>query len=226
MHRVELARLAAEEPPEVVEPPAVRPAIERPGRSLLVVRRQVPLAERRGRVPVLLQDPRERRAVLRQIASSRGTRRRTPRSAEPDRVMVAPGEHRRARRRAERGDVEPVVLQPASAIRVKFGVLDRAAERARVPNPASSISTSSTFGAPSGGSGSADRSSNRAASPRASGSPCPKTAAAGSEASCGRSSGRSRALLSVLSSVPQCLASGWFCDRTTAQIRRRTPRRV
>ena len=36
--RVVLAGLAAEEPVEVVEPPAVRPAVKRPGRALLADR--------------------------------------------------------------------------------------------------------------------------------------------------------------------------------------------
>ena len=61
-HRVVLARLAAQEAPEVVEPEPVGPAVERARRTLLMVRRQVPLAERRGAVAVLLQHPRERRA--------------------------------------------------------------------------------------------------------------------------------------------------------------------
>src|SRR5512132_3892570 len=43
--RIPLARSAAEETVEVVEPPAVRPAVERPGRALLPVGREVPLTE-------------------------------------------------------------------------------------------------------------------------------------------------------------------------------------
>src|SRR3954451_24289953 len=59
-HRVVLTGLRRQEPPEVVEAPRVGPVIERTGRALLLLRRQVPLADRRRRVPVLLQDLRER----------------------------------------------------------------------------------------------------------------------------------------------------------------------
>ena len=131
-HRVVLARFAAEEPPEVVEPPAVRPAIERPRWSLLRVRGQVPLAERRGRVAVLLQDPRERRTVLRhQRAVARVSARELADLSESDRVMVPPGEHRRSRWGAEGGDVEPVVLQPAVGHPGQARRLDGSSERAR-----------------------------------------------------------------------------------------------
>ena len=79
-HGIPLARLAAEEAPEVVEPPGVRPPVERAARPLLVVRRQVPLAEDRGRIAVLLQDLRERSAILGQEPCvARGSRSRTPR---------------------------------------------------------------------------------------------------------------------------------------------------
>ena len=111
--RIPLARAAAEEPVEVVEAPAVRPPVERPGRTLLAVGRQVPLPERGRAVPVVPQDPRQRRAVPWQ-------RRRVAREAageladrpEPDGVVVPPGQQRRPGGRAQRGDVEPVVAQP------------------------------------------------------------------------------------------------------------------
>ena len=55
-HRIELAGFAAEKSPEVIEAERVRPAIERPGWSLLVVGCQVPLADRSGVVAVGLKN--------------------------------------------------------------------------------------------------------------------------------------------------------------------------
>ena len=51
-----MAVLATEEAPEVFEAEARRPAIKRPRRSLLAVRRQVPLADRRSAIAVVAQD--------------------------------------------------------------------------------------------------------------------------------------------------------------------------
>src|SRR4029077_16676600 len=45
-HRIELARFAAEKSPEIIEAERIRPAIERPRWSLLIVGCQVPLADR------------------------------------------------------------------------------------------------------------------------------------------------------------------------------------
>ncbi len=106
---------AAEEAVEVVEAPAVRPPVERAGRALLPVGRQVPLAERRRAVAVVPQDPRQRRAVPgqgRRVAGEPAGELAD--RAEADRVAVPPGQQRRPRRRAQRGDVEPVVPQPAA----------------------------------------------------------------------------------------------------------------
>ena len=111
--RVVLTGLAAEEAPEVVEPEPGRPAVERPGEALLVVRRQMPLPERSGQVAVLLEDARERRAVVRDrrvVARERAGELAD--HAEADPVVVAPCQQRRPGRRAERRDVEAVVAQP------------------------------------------------------------------------------------------------------------------
>ena len=121
--RVILARPATEDPVEVVEPPPVRPPVERSGRALLPVRRQMPLAERGRAVPVVPQDPRQRRAVTRQDGRVAGeTTGELADRAEPDGVVVPPGQQRRAGGRAQRRDVHSVVAQPTRAIRVKFGV--------------------------------------------------------------------------------------------------------
>ena len=81
-----------------------------PGRALDVVRRQVPLAEAAGDVAVLGEDPRQpgaalglRRGVAGERAGELGDR------PEADAVLVAPGEQRRARRRADGRHVEAVV---------------------------------------------------------------------------------------------------------------------
>ena len=131
--RVVLARLAAEEAPVVVEPEAGRPAVEGPGRALLVVGRQMPLADGGGHIAVLLQDPRERRAVAGDGGVVAGERaRELGDEAEADSVLVASREHRRPRWRAHRGDVEAVVAQSLVGHAREVRRVDRASERARV----------------------------------------------------------------------------------------------
>ena len=153
--RVPLVVLPADEPVERLEPAAARrPRVERAHRRGLPHRHLVALAELRRRVPVQLQRHRQRRLRVRpQRAVARRRRRRLGDAAHPDRVVVAAGQQRRPGRRAQRRGVEPVVLSarpppagPRSASRHgPPNVLD-------APNPTSSSSTISTFGAPSGGS--------------------------------------------------------------------------
>ena len=111
--RVVLAGRPGQEAPPVVEAPRHGPVVERTGRALDVVGRQVPLAEATRHVAVVAQDPRQRRAALR---PGGGVARERPGvlrdRAEPDAVMVAPGQQRGARRRAHRRHVEPVVREP------------------------------------------------------------------------------------------------------------------
>ena len=132
-HRVVLPRLAAEEAPEVVEPEAGRPAVERPRESLLVVRGEVPLPEPSRQVAVLLQDAREGRAVPRNGRVVPWERAgELAHHAEADAVVVPPRQQRRPGRRAQRRDVEAVVAQAVlREPRVVRG-LDRTAEGARV----------------------------------------------------------------------------------------------
>jgi len=94
-----LACSAAQEAPEVIEAPGLRPVVERPGSTLDVVGREVPLAEATGHVAVLLQDTRQRgatpgsrRAVSRERARIFGDR------AETHAVVVATGHQARAGR--------------------------------------------------------------------------------------------------------------------------------
>ncbi len=132
--RVPLTRPAAEEPVEVIESPAGGPAVERPGGTLLAVRRQVPLAERRGAVPVVPQDSREWDAVVRdERRVARESGRELADRAEADRVAVAAGEQSRSRRRAQRCNVEAVVLQALVGRPGVVGRRDRPAEGRRIP---------------------------------------------------------------------------------------------
>src|SRR5262245_21661941 len=55
-YRIELAGFASEKTPEIIEAERIGPAIERPGWSLLVVRCQVPLADRSGVVAIELKN--------------------------------------------------------------------------------------------------------------------------------------------------------------------------
>ena len=111
--RLPLAGVAADKAVEIIEAHTVGPLIERPGLAVLVERRVVVLAEPRGRVAVLLQDgadgallDRDDRVVTRE---PRGDFAYHP---EAHRVMVASGDDRRPRRRAERRGVEIGVTQP------------------------------------------------------------------------------------------------------------------
>ncbi len=63
--RVVLARSAGQKPPIVVESPSQRPVVERPGRSLHVVRGQMPLAETACDITVVAQYARQRGATAR-----------------------------------------------------------------------------------------------------------------------------------------------------------------
>jgi hypothetical protein len=152
--RIPLAGAPAEEPVEVVEPPADGPAPKRSCRALLTVRRQMPFAERPRAVSVVPQDPGERDAVVRderRIAREPG--RELANRPEADRVAVTAREKRRTRRRAERRDVEAVVPQALLRDPRVVRSVDRPAEGRGVPEAGiSSISTSRTFGAPSGAS--------------------------------------------------------------------------
>ena len=134
--RIPLRRPPAEEPIEVLKPPTDRPAIKRPRRALLTVRRQMPLTERRRAVPVVPQNPRERNAIIRnerRVAGEPG--RELADRTKPNRMTVATRQQRRPRRRAQRRDVEPVI--PHTLLRdprVIRGV-DRPAERSGIPEP-------------------------------------------------------------------------------------------
>jgi hypothetical protein len=133
---VVLTRLAAQEAPVVVEAEPGGPAVEGTARSLLVVRRHVPLADRGSHVAVLLQDPRQRRAVARDGGVIAGERpRELGHEAEPHAVLVTASEHRRARRRTHRRNVEAVVPESLVGRASVVRRVDRTAEGARVAKP-------------------------------------------------------------------------------------------
>ena len=130
--RVPLVVLAADEAVEVLEAAAAgRPRVERPRRAGLPDRHLVALAELRGRVAVELERQRERRLGVGQhrAVAGRGGGDLGD-AAHADRVMVAPGEQRLPRRRAQRRGVEARVPQPALRELLEVRGLARAAEDA------------------------------------------------------------------------------------------------
>ena len=113
--RVPLVVLAADEAVEVLESTAAgRPRVERPGRARLPDRHLVALAELRRRIAVQLEGQRQRRLGVGQHRAVAGRGGRDFRdAAHADRVVIAAGEQRLPRRRAQRGRVEARVSQPA-----------------------------------------------------------------------------------------------------------------
>ena len=135
-HWIPLAGFTAQEPPEVVKAPGVRPPGERARRALLAIGCQVPLAERGRAVPVALQHLRERRAVFRneRRISGKAAGKLADR-AEADRVVVAAGQQRGPGRRAQRRHMEPVVPGAFFSDPGHGGRSDRTAKRARLTEP-------------------------------------------------------------------------------------------
>ena len=132
--RVVLARLAAEDAPEVVEAPGVRPAVERPGCPLDVIGSQVPLAEPRGRVTVPLQRANERGTVLRHVRGVAGERAgELADRPEADAVVIAAGQQCSPSGRADRGDMEAVICKALLGDPRHGRRRSRPAERGRVP---------------------------------------------------------------------------------------------
>ena len=131
--RVPLVGFAADEAVEVLEAAAAgRPLVERPHRAGLPDRHFVALAELRRRVAIELERHGERRLVLRQ---HRGVARRRRRdfadAAHVDGVVIASGQQRLPRRRAQRRRVEAVELEAVLGEALGGRRVDRAAERAR-----------------------------------------------------------------------------------------------
>ena len=130
--RLPLAGVAADEAIEIFEAHAGRPLVERTGLARVPGRRVVVLAEPGRAVAVLQQDAADGRAVLADDAVVAGEAGRCLGDhAEADRVVVAAGDQRRARRRAQRGRVEVGVAQAVVGDAVERRRRDHAAEGGR-----------------------------------------------------------------------------------------------
>ena len=128
-----LVGFAAEEAVELVEARMGGPSIERPDRADLPRRRLVIFAERRRPVAVQTQRLGQWRDRVRPDAGVAGKRRRDlGDAAHVVHVMVAAGQQRGARGRAQRRGVELIVAQPIVGQPLQGGHVDRAAESARL----------------------------------------------------------------------------------------------
>ena len=102
-----LVGLGIEEAVEAIKTAAERPAVERPGGAALGQRRDVPFADHVVAIAVRPQHFRQRPRLARDLAAIAGiTAVEIGEAADADRMMVAPGQQRRARGRAHRGGVE------------------------------------------------------------------------------------------------------------------------
>ncbi len=131
--RRELVGLALQEAVVAVEPARQRPLVEWASDRRLFHRRQVPLADDEGRIAVRPQHLRDRAGALRHRAGA--VRKAGVPVGEPahaDRVMVAPGQQRRPRRRAQRRGVEVRVAQAAGGQPIDVRRLDRGAVTAEM----------------------------------------------------------------------------------------------
>ena len=131
--RVPLIGLAADEPVEVFEAAAARgPGVERTGGARFPDRHLVALAELRRRVAVELQCARKRRHGVRQHgAVARRAGGNLGDAAHADGVVIAAGQQRLTRRRAQRRRVEAVELEPTRCQFFRGRCLARTAKRAR-----------------------------------------------------------------------------------------------
>ena len=127
-----LAGVAADKAVEVLEAHAVRPLFEGAGLAVGEEGGVVVLAEPRGRVAVVLEDGADRALLDRDDRVVAGeTGGDFAHHAKAHRVVVAPGDQRRPRRRAQRGGMEIGVAQTALGDAIKRRGRDDAAEGAR-----------------------------------------------------------------------------------------------
>ena len=130
--RLPLVGIAAGEAVEVLETHADRPTVEGPGLAGLEGRNVVVLAKPRCGIAVIEQHAADRRLVLGDDAVvARKARRLLGDHAETGRVVVAPGDQRGARGRAQRGGEHAVVAQTLVREAVHRRCRDDAAEGAR-----------------------------------------------------------------------------------------------
>ena len=131
--RIPLVRLAADEAVEILEAAAARgPGVERTGGARLPDRHFVALAELRGGVTVQFERLRQRRHGIGPDRAVTGRARRDlGDAAHAGRMVIASGQQRLPRRRAERGGVEADVLQATRCQRLRARRLAGPAEGAR-----------------------------------------------------------------------------------------------
>ena len=102
-----LIGLGIEKAVEAIEAAPQRPAVERPGGAAFGQRRNVPLANHIVAIAVLSQHFRQRAGLARDLAAIAGIAGvEVGEAADADRMVVASGQQRRARRRAHRGGME------------------------------------------------------------------------------------------------------------------------
>ena len=131
--RRELIGLGIEEAIEAIKAAAERPAVERPGGAAFGQRRDVPFADHVVAIAVRPQHFRQRARLARDLAAiSRVAAVEIGEAADADRMMVAPGKQRRARRRTHRGGVEARIAQAFGGEPVDGRRLDRRAVAAEI----------------------------------------------------------------------------------------------
>src|SRR5262249_10877842 len=129
--RLPLVRVAADESVKVLEAHAGRPLVKWTDLTGGVHWRVVIFAKPRSSVPVIQQDAADGRLVLADDAVVPGEAGGLlGNDAKARRVMVAPGDQRGARRRAQRGGVDIVVTQAVFRDAIHGRRRDDAAERA------------------------------------------------------------------------------------------------
>src|SRR5699024_3448470 len=134
--RFVLVGAAVEESVVAIEPAGEGPVVERAGRGDLVQRREVPFADEVIGVPMLAQDLRQQRDVGPDRPAGAGEPGGgVGEEAHPDRVVVAPREHRGPGGGAQRGDVETAVPQPLVGEPVEVRRRDFRAEAPEVAPP-------------------------------------------------------------------------------------------
>ena len=134
--RHELMGLPTVKPVPTVEAAGERPRRPRRGHVRLVVRREVPLADRVRRVADGAQRFREKTVLARDSPAVPGISHGKIRDAtHPVAVVVAAGEEARARRRAQRGRVEVGEPHPVVRERVERGRRDVGAVAAELREP-------------------------------------------------------------------------------------------
>ena len=130
---VVLVGVAAEEPVISLETPPQRPPVIRPGGRHRLLGRQVPFPDAVGVVATALKDLRQESVLERDIAVGPGiTGRSIGQAGQMVRVVVAPGEDARARRRAQRSGVHIRKEQPFGRQCIDIRCRDRASVTAKV----------------------------------------------------------------------------------------------